>query len=84
MENGPEITNEEARHSLKNMKNGKATGPDTMPIELMKLINENNIQIITDLFNLIYKSGTIPKEWLVSTFIAILKKKMLKNVVNTE
>lgn len=45
-----------------------------MPIELLKLIEEELIDVLVDLFNLIYETGTIPTMWLQSTFVAIPKK----------
>ena len=69
----PHITNEEVIFALKNTKNGKAPGTDEMPVELLKLLKENNIPILTDLFNTIHKTGVIPREWLISTFVAIPK-----------
>ena len=45
----PHITNKEAIFALKNTKNGKAPGKVEMPMELLKLLKENNIPILTDL-----------------------------------
>ena len=58
----PHITNEEVIFALKNTKNGKAPGTDEMPVKLLKLLKENNIPILTDLFNIIHKTGVIPRE----------------------
>lgn len=64
----------EIEHALKRMKTGKATGPDEIPIELIKLFDEDVIDILLDLFNNIYETGEIPKQWLLSTFVLIPKK----------
>lgn len=61
-------------YAIKNSKEGKATGPDEIPIELIKLIDENAIDVLVELFNTIYQTGTIPRQWLQSTFITIPKK----------
>lgn len=73
-ETGPDITKEEIVYALKTAKEGKSPGPDELPIELLKIIETEYIDILVKLFNQIYKSGVIPKEWLVSTFICLPKK----------
>lgn len=45
-----------------------------MPIELLKLVEEENIQILVGHFNAIYKYGKIPNEWLKTTFVTLPKK----------
>ncbi|XP_060520837.1 uncharacterized protein LOC132698660 [Cylas formicarius] len=71
---GPEITKDEVEHIIKEMKTGKATGLDEIPAEVLKLIDNHNIHLLTHLFNSVYKTGILPKEWLQSTFITIPKK----------
>lgn len=71
---GPEIMRSEVEHAIKNAKTRKALGPDEIPTELLKLIDEENMKIIVKLFNAIYNTGVIPSDWLKSTFIAIPKK----------
>lgn len=71
---GPEILKEEVLHAIQQTKSGKASGPDEIPIELLKLIDSDSIDIIVDLFNAVYTTGIIPKEWLQSTFITLPKK----------
>ena len=71
---GPEIMKEEVRHSIKLAKNGKAAGPDEVYADLLKLLNDEGVDMITKLFNAIYRTGFIPPDWLKSTFIAIPKK----------
>ncbi|CAG9841161.1 unnamed protein product [Diabrotica balteata] len=71
---GPPILREEVIYAIKNTKEGKATGPDEVPIELLKLIDEDVIDVMVELFNLIYQTATIPRQWLQSTFVAIPKK----------
>ncbi|KAF2883703.1 hypothetical protein ILUMI_22471 [Ignelater luminosus] len=61
-----------------NMKNGKATGPDELPVEIIKLIEDQNLQPLLDLFNDIYKTGEIPRELLKSTFVTLPKKNNAK------
>lgn len=77
-ENGPNITKEEVTNAIKLMKNNRASGPDEIPAEIIKLIEEEQIGILVDLYNTIYNTGIIPKDWLVSTFVAIPKKSNAK------
>lgn len=67
------ILQEELRHALKNTKNGKSTGPDQIPVETLKCLNEETIELILNLFNSVYTSGIIPKQWLLSTFCTLPK-----------
>lgn len=71
---GPSITKAEVEKALARMKSGKAAGPDAVQIEIIKLINEDHMDILVTLLNDIYETGNIPSDWLVSTFITIPKK----------
>lgn len=71
---GPTILKSEVLHAISIAKNRKASGPDELPIEAIKLIDEDNINLIVKLFNMIYETGNIPHDWLRSTFITIPKK----------
>ncbi|XP_030759848.1 uncharacterized protein LOC115885174 [Sitophilus oryzae] len=73
-ENGPDIMISEIERALKNTKNGKAAGPDNIYPELIKLINGDNLKLLVNLFNSVYNTGNIPRDWLRSTFIPIPKK----------
>ncbi|KAF2885479.1 hypothetical protein ILUMI_20687 [Ignelater luminosus] len=74
-----EVTKEEAECVLKTLKNGKAPGLYKLPSEILKLIKEDQFHILADLFKIIYETGTIPSEWLISTFITLPKKTNIKN-----
>lgn len=71
---GPEILKSKVLHASSIAKNRKASGPDGVPMELIKLTKEDNIGMVLRLFNQIYNSGELPEEWLRSTFITIPKK----------
>lgn len=71
---------EEIVKAIRRIKNNKATGPDKIHGEIIKLIDGKALQILTYLFNLIYETGIIPSDWLKSTFIAIPKNQMPENV----
>lgn len=64
----------EVNAAIKTAKSGKAAGPDNVYTEMLKLLDQENLQRLTDLFNKIYSSGTYPRDWLKSVFIPIPKK----------
>lgn len=68
------ILRSEIEYALESMKPGKAAGPDQIPIEIVKLFDDDVIDILLDLFNNIYDGGAIPKQWLTSTFVLVSKK----------
>lgn len=78
-EMGPDIIKEEVIYALNTLKNRKVPGPDQLPAEILKLIEEDQIRPMVELINTIYKTGVIPNEWLLSTFITIPKKKSAKH-----
>lgn len=70
---GPSITKDEIKRAINIAKTKKAAGPDELLSEIIKLIDDENIPILEKVFNHIYNSGTLPDEWLKSTFMAIPK-----------
>ena len=81
---GQNILKEEDENVTHLMKNGKATGPDDLPAEALKSLDEHNIDIITILCNIIYNTGYIPTEMKQSIFVLIPKKQKHKITINTE
>ena len=61
------------------MKNGKATGPEDLPAEELKSLDDHNIDIITTLCNITYNTGYIPTEMKQSIFVPIPKKSKAQN-----
>ena len=59
---GPSILKEEVKAAIKKMKNGKATGPDNIPVEMIVSLDDLGIDMTTKLLNAIYDSGTIPED----------------------
>jgi len=47
-------------------------------VEILKLIEEDRIHILVELIDTIYRTGIIPNDWLLSTFITLPKKKNAK------
>ena len=71
---GVSLMKKEIQKALKSMKDGKATGPDELPAEALKALDEDNIEIITSLCSIIYNSGMIPTEMKHSVFMTLPKK----------
>lgn len=71
---GPAINMVELERAIKNSKNRKATGPDNIPAEVIKILENRGKQALLNLFNAIYNYGIIPEDWLKSTFVTIPKK----------
>jgi len=63
---------------LKKSNSKKATGPDDIPVELLKMIQEDNIGILVKLFNTVYITGEIPEDWLKSVLMTLPKKQCAK------
>ncbi|XP_039285542.1 uncharacterized protein LOC120351667 [Nilaparvata lugens] len=80
---GPDILKEEVVYAIHNIKKGKAAGPDELPGDVLQLLDERHVAKLTDLFNMIYKSGKLPEDWLKSTLSHFPKNIMQRNVKNT-
>lgn len=61
--------------AVRDMKAGKAAGPDEVHGELLKTLHDDDhLTVLTSLFNKIYRTGQLPQDWLQSTFIPLPKK----------
>ena len=81
----PRVNMEEVRNAMKKMKNGKAVGPDKIPVEAWKCLGEAAVDLLTRLVSKILQSGEMPKDWRYRTLIPIFKSKGVPNVaVNIE
>ena len=69
------ISKDEIKEALKNMTNGKAEGPDQIPVEVWKYLGEEGLEWLTELFNVIFRMAKMPKEWRSSTVIPLCKNK---------
>ena len=74
-----EITEDEVRAALKRTKNGKAVGPDDLPVEAWRNIGEMAVKFLTRLFNKILTSKEMPGEWTRSVLVPIFKNKGVQN-----
>lgn len=65
---------------IKNLKNEWQTGLSEEQADIHKVIDDNDILILLNFYNSIYKSWIIPKEWLRS-FITLPKKHKMRQIV---
>jgi len=70
----PEITIDEIKLSLKEMKNNKAPGDDQIVIEAIKFGGETLLKSIKKLFNLCLYNASLPRNWNNILMILIHKK----------
>jgi hypothetical protein len=59
---------------IKKIRNKKATGDDDVPGDVLKLLREGGLKIITKLINAIYETGEWPEDFTEVTVIALMKK----------
>ena len=71
----PDVSRKEVKLALKKMKNGKATGPDGIPVEAWRSLGEEGIDMLWDLMQKIYDKEKIPEEWRGSVTVPIYKEK---------
>ena len=58
-----QVTCEEVDRQLKKMKNGKSCGPDVIPTEVLKHLDDWGVSQLTKSFNAIMQSGNMSDEW---------------------
>ncbi|GFO09383.1 RNA-directed DNA polymerase from mobile element jockey-like [Plakobranchus ocellatus] len=69
----PTILKEEVEAAIKKMKNGKATGPYNIPVEIIKALDNLGIDLTTKRLNAIDDSGRFPEGLCKSVFIVLPK-----------
>ncbi|XP_063589595.1 uncharacterized protein LOC134766592 [Penaeus indicus] len=57
-----EVTRQEVIIALKKMKNGKSTGPDSIPVEVWKALDGDGVDILHQLMNEIMEKEVIPEK----------------------
>ena len=73
-EKGPYILQSEVGKAVKEMRNRKATGDDDVSGDVLKLLGEGGLKILTKLINTIYGTGEWPMDFTEVTMIALKKK----------
>ena len=57
------ITVEEVKRAIKTLKAGKAPGPDDLPTDILLNAGKSLIVALTDIFEMIWQEGQVPKQW---------------------
>ena len=73
-EKGPHILQSEVEKAIKEMRNRKAIRDDDIPGDVLKLLGEGGLKILTKLSNTIYNTGEWPQDFTEVTMIALKKK----------
>jgi hypothetical protein len=68
------ILHSEVEKVIKEMRDKKATGDDNAPVEDLKLLEDDGLNLLTQLINNIYESGEWPKDFTEVTMVALKKK----------
>jgi exonuclease III len=68
------FTENEVNKAIKHLKNGKASGIDSIKAEMLKSGSAHMLKVITKLFNIIFTSSCFPEAWRESCITGIHKK----------
>ena len=68
------ITVEEVRQVMKQTKNGKVPGDDSIPFKLLGVGGECIFQQLLQMFNIAYRSGSVPLDWQRGVISPVFKK----------
>lgn len=68
------ISKNEIKNAVKKLKNGKASGGDNIPPEILKVDPSTTADILYDLLNVIWDREVTPDEWNQSLLIKVPKK----------
>ena len=80
--NDGEITLEEVRRILKKIKRRKAPGPDEIPMEAFKEMDDENLEKIVKMLNEWWSEEDVPEETLQARVVLIFKKGDTGNLAN--
>jgi len=72
--NVTEIDSNTVKHAIMRMKTGRASGPEDIPIELIKSGGQKLLEMITILLNKIINGEKVPEEWKIAVITSIHKK----------
>ena len=70
---GQSILKEEVEKTIQSMKKGKATGSVEISTEILRALDDENTDVITNLCNIMYNSGVIPTDLKQSIYITLPK-----------
>jgi hypothetical protein len=62
------------KKAIKEMRDKKATGDDDVPGDVIKLLGEDGLRLLTQLITSMYVTGEWPRDLIEVTMIALKKK----------
>ena len=68
------ILREEVEIAVASLKKGESAGVDNIPAELVQAGGETMIDVLTEIFNRIWRTGEWPTPWIQSLIITLPKK----------
>ena len=68
------ILREEVKIAVASLKKGKSAGVDNIPAELVQAGGETMIDVLTEIYNRIWRTGEWPIQWTQSLIITLPKK----------
>ena len=69
------VNTNEVSKALKEMGRAKAIDPENIPIQVWRCLGEDDIQWLTNLFNVIWRTHRMSEKWRSSTLIPLYKNK---------
>jgi len=69
------INKDEIKETLKKIINEKVDGPDQTSAEVWKYLGEERLNKLVELFNVIFTTAKMPREWRFSIVIPLYKNK---------
>ena len=78
----PDILECEVKWALGSITMNKASGGDGIPIELFKILKDDDVKVIYSICQQIWKTQQWPQDWKMSVFIPIPKKGNAKECSN--
>jgi hypothetical protein len=71
---GPYILRSEVEKAIKEIRDKKATGDDDISGDVLKLLGEDGLRLMTQLINSMYVTGEWPRDFIEITMYALKKK----------
>ena len=72
----------EVERALSEMKSSKAPGEDQIVVEMIRAGGEITVRRIQELFNVVLRTETVPKDWQNAILTLIFKKRDKKDLAN--
>ena len=71
---GSYILQSEVEKAVKEMRDKEATGDDDVPVDVLEMLGEDGVRLLTYLINSIYETGEWPRDFIEVAMIALKKR----------